>query len=630
VSQFGEIDGLQGLEPPRRLEAAPYAVTKNVSAIENNTLGREQQFTVGGDFKYRVSSNLKLDATINPDFGQVEADPAVQNLTAFETFFREQRPFFVQGAGQFQWNVNCTAVNDCGSGEGLVYTRRIGRAPELAGTYGDTTSAAFTTILGAGKLTGRLPGGMTIGAFDAVTAHETGAGGVTIEPLTNYGVVRLRQDLRKGESSVGGIVTAVNRESDAWSAPYQHKSAYAGGLDFRHRFPGGRYELSGSVDMSRVAGSAEAIAGTQLGSTHYYQRPDAYRFDPARTSLSGDLESIQFGKVSGKHLNFQTNYERRSPGFEINDLGYLQRADQQVWAAWAGWNDRRATKLYTLFRWNFNWWQYWTTAGLPEERAFNTNTHTSFHNQWSLHFGGTLGQLGATYCYDCARGGPAVRQDSYFAPWMVIVGDDRKAAYPVVFGSYFTGDGGRSRRWSISPEVDFKIASRVTGSIAPNYSRNTNDIQARGQFTGADSALHSLFSHLEQKELGITMRFTYPFSPDMTLQVYAQPFISKGTYSNTRELSATPRADAYDSRYQGFADSTIQLDPGFDFMQFRSNVVFRWEYRPGSALFVVWTSGRSQYSSQEGTNNFRGDMNELFNLSPNNTFLVKMSYWINR
>jgi len=170
----------------------------------------------------------------------------------------------------------------------------------------------------------------------------------------------------------------------------------------------------------------------------------------------------------------------------------------------------------------------------------------------------------------------------------------------------------------------------VTGSIAPNYSRNTDDAQARGQFTGADSALHSLFSHLEQKELGITMRFTYPFSPDMTLQVYAQPFISKGTYSNTRELSATPRADAYDSRYQGFADSTIQLDPGFDFMQFRSNVVFRWEYRPGTALFVVWTSGRSQYSSQEGTNNFRGDMNELFNLSPNNTFLVKMSYWINR
>jgi len=196
VSQFGEIDGLEVLEAPRRLEAAPYLVTKNVSEFNSTGIGRTQDVTVGGDLKYLVASNLKLDATINPDFGQVEADPGVLNLTAFETFFQERRPFFVQGAGQFQWNVNCTAVNDCSTGQGLVYSRRIGRAPELAGTYSDSTSAAFTTILGAAKLTGRLPGGLTIGALDAVTAHEAGQGGVTIEPATNYGVLRLRQDLR--------------------------------------------------------------------------------------------------------------------------------------------------------------------------------------------------------------------------------------------------------------------------------------------------------------------------------------------------------------------------------------------------------------------------------------------------
>jgi hypothetical protein len=632
VSQFGELEGLEGLEPPRRLEAAPYLVTKNVSQIDNNSLGRSQDLSVGGDLKYRVTSNLKLDATINPDFGQVEADPAVQNLTAFETFFREQRPFFVQGAGQFQWNINCTAVNDCGTGEGLVYTRRVGRAPELAGTYGDTTSPAFTTILGAAKLTGRLPGGLTIGAFDAVTAHEQGAGGITIEPATNYGVLRLRQDLRRGESSIGGIVTAVNRDNDSWSSPFMHGSAYVGGLDFRHRFPGGRFELSGSIDASRVAGSRAAIAGTQLGSTHYYQRPDAYRFDSTRTSLTGDVEAIQFGKVSGKHLNFQTNYERRSPGFESNDLGYLQRADQQVWATWAGFSDRHVRKLYTQFRWNFNWWQYWTTAGLPEERAFNTNTHTTFHNQWSLHFGGTIGQLGATYCYDCSRGGPAVRQSSYVSPWMVIVGDDRKAIYPIVFGSYFRTDDGRTHRWSLSPELDFKIAKRVTGSVSPNFSRSTNDAQPRGGRTGADSLTHYLFAHLEQRELGVTMRFTYPFSANMTLQVYAQPFISKGTFSNVRELSATPRAKDYTSRYQAFTDTTVtnQLGTGFNFKQFRSNVVFRWEYRPGSTLFLVWSQGRQGFNGVQGTRSFGGDMNDLFNLPPNNGFLVKLSYWINR
>src|SRR5437867_5978550 len=361
VSQFGEIDGLEGLEAPRRLEAAPYLVTKNVSEFTSTGIGRTQDVTVGGDLKYLVASNLKLDATINPDFGQVEADPGVLNLSAFETFFQERRPFFVQGAGTFQFNVNCTAVNDCSTGEGLVYTRRIGRAPELAGIYNDTTSAAFTTLLGATKVTGRLPGGLAIGAVDAVTSHETGVGGVTIEPTTNYGVLRLRQDLRKGESSVGGIITAVNRDNDSWSSPYLHRSAYVGAADFRHRFPGGRYELSGAIDFSRVAGSAQAITSTQLDATHYYQRPDALRFDSTRTSLSGDAEMLQFGKVAGNVL-FQSNVERRSPGFEINDLGYLQRADQIAWSTWAGYFDRHKRRFYQRFQWNFNWWQYWTTA----------------------------------------------------------------------------------------------------------------------------------------------------------------------------------------------------------------------------------------------------------------------------
>ena len=631
VSQFGEVTGLEGLEAPRRLEAAPYLVTKNVSQISANTLGRTQDVTVGGDLKYLVASNLKLDATINPDFGQVEADPGVLNLSAFETFFQEKRPFFVQGAGTFQFNVNCTAVNDCNTGEGLVYSRRIGRAPELARTYADTTSPAFTTILGAAKLTGRFPGGLAIGAIDAVTQHVTGVGGATIEPTTNYGVLRLRQDLRKGESSIGAIMTTVNRNNDSWSAPYLHSSAYVGAVDFRHRFPGGRYELSGSADFSRVAGSAQAIAGTQRDATHYYQRPDAMRFDSTRTSLSGDVEALGFGKVGGNHLLFQTNYERRSPGFDINDLGYLQRADQVAWSTWAGYFDRHTRKLYQRFQWNFNWWQYWTTAGLPEERAFNTNTHTTFRNTWSLHFGGTVGQLGTTYCYSCARGGPAVRQDPYFAPWLGINGDDRKAIVPYFWFNWFRADGGRSRNFSFSPEIDFKIASRVTAAVSPSYSRRTNDIQSLGSTTDTSNITHYLFGHLEQKQLALTMRVTYPFSANMSLQVYGQPFVSKGTFSNVRELSANPRAVDYDGRYQAYSDTAYTNNiGGFNFKQFRSNVVFRWEYRPGSTLFVVWSQGRQGSTGLEGTRSFSGDLNDLFNLRPDNSFLVKLSYWINR
>jgi len=627
VSQLGEISGLDDLEAPRRLEAAPYVVTKNVSQFTNTGIGRAQDVTLGGDVKYRVASNLTLDATLNPDFGQVEADPAVLNLSAFETFFSEQRPFFVAGRGLFQFDVNCSDVN-CNS-EGLVYSRRIGRPPEV-GTYADSTSPKFTRILGAGKLTGRLPGGLTIGVLDAVTQHVTGVGGKTIEPTSNYGVVRLRQDLRGGESGIGAILTAVNRDNDSWTSPQLGRSAYVGAADFRHRFRGGRFELSGSLDLSRVSGSAPAIAALQRDAVHYYQRPDAgLPYDATRTSLSGDAEELQIGKVGGAHLLGQTSYQRRSAGFEINDLGYLQRADQQSWNTWVGYFDRHTRRLYQRFQWNFNWWQYWTTAGLPEERAFNTNMHVTFRNTWSFHTGGTLGQLGETYCYDCARGGPAVRQDPYFAPWAGLNGDDRKAIVPYFWVNYWRGDGGRSHSLNLMPEVDFKLASRVTAALIPNYTRKTNDVQPRDPVANAAGrGIHSVFSHLEQKQLGVTMRVTYPFSANMSLQVYAQPFISKGTYSEVRELSGTPRAADYGSRYTTYFDST--LSRGFNSKQFRSNVVFRWEYRPGSTLFVVWSQGRQRSASVEGTGGFGGDLGDLFTLRPDNSFLVKLSYWINR
>src|SRR5438105_3226922 len=629
VSQFGEVPGFDDLEAPRRLEAAPYVVTKNVSEFTPTGIGRTQDVALGGDLKYRVASNLTVDATLNPDFGQVEADPGVLNLSAFETFFPEQRPFFVAGRGLFQFDVNCNDVN-CSS-EGLVYSRRIGRAPELAGTYSDTTSPAFTRILGAGKLTGRLPSGLTIGVLDAVTQHVTGVGRATIAPTSNYGVMRLRQDLRAGRTRVVGIITAVDRDNDAFTSPYLRGSAYVGATDFRHRFPGGKWEINGSLDLSHVSGSAQVIAATQRDAVHYYQRPDAgLGVDSTRTSLSGDAEELQFSKVSGKVIG-QTSYQRRSPGFEINDLGYLQRADQQSWSTWVGFFDRKRRALTQRFQWNFNWWQYWTTAGLPEERAFNTNTHTTFNNTWSFHTGFTLGQLGETYCYSCARGGPAVRENSYLAPWLGINGDDPKANVPYFWLNYSRSDGGRSNNISLSPDIDFKLASRITASLSPSYSRSRDDVQPLGPTTDTSNVTHYLFGHLEQKQLALTMRFTYPFTASMSLPVYAQPFISKGTFSNVRELSTTPRATDYASRYQAYGDTAYTNNiGGFNFKQFRSNVVYRWEYRPGSTLFVVWSQGRRGSAGVEGERSFGGDMNDLFNLRPDNSFLVKLSYWIHR
>lgn len=628
VSQWGDLTGLANLASPRKAEITPYMVTQNEPRFSPTGLERHQAFNVGGDLKYGISSNLTLNATVNPDFGQVEADPAVLNLSAFETFFGERRPFFVEGKGLFQFNINCTAVNDCSTGEGLFYSRRIGRTPTLLDFYGDATSPTATTILGAAKITGRNSGGFSIGILDAVTDREDGPNSTTLEPVTNYAVVRANQDFNAGQSSIGIMGTGVNRSMDEWTSPILHRNAYAAAVDARHRF--GRFELSGSFDLSRVEGSPEAIARTQRSSVHLYQRPDGeLEFDSTRTSLTGTYADLHFAKVGGELTRFQTSFIRRSPGFDVNDVGFLRQADQQSWSTWFAFNFRKPTSIYNVFRWNFNWWQYWTTAGMATERAFNSNIHVTFHNNWSYHMGGTLGSLGTTFCDRCARGGPALRQDTYIAPWGGIVGDDRKQIVPSFWVNYFRGDGGRSHSLNLNPTVDFKLASRFVSSLSLNYTNNTDNTQFFDILTDTLGQNQSTFAHLDQKELGITWRLNYTFTPEMTLQVYAQPFISKGTWSDVRQLSANPRADDYDSRFVPFGDAAVTSDPGgFNFMQFRSNVVFRWEYRPGSSVFLVWSQGRQAFNPFEGNQNFRGDLGDLFGQRADDVFLVKFSYWL--
>ncbi len=630
VSQFGDLTGLDGLARPGDAELTPYVVTKNVQRPASSGYDRSQEFTAGGDIKYQLSSKLLLNATVNPDFGQVDADPSTLNLSAFETFFTERRPFFVEGKGLFTFNVNCVVVIDCSTGEGLFYSRRIGRSPELADIYGDSTSPTASRILGAAKLTGRLPNGFSVGALDAVTDHVSGPSGATLEPRTNYAVVRANQDYAGGNGSVGVMLTGVNRAMDPSSDPYLHSSAYAGGVDARRRFLG-NFEVSGSLDASRVAGSPGAIARTQEDPVHLYQRPDGpLTFDSTRTSLSGTNLELRAAKVGGKLLQFETAYQRRSPGFEINDIGFLLQADQQEWTNWAALAFRTPNPIWQQLRWNFNYWQYWSDAGLATERAFNTNVHTQFNDRWWLHMGGTIGQLGATYCDRCARGGPAIRQDPYVAPWISIQGDDRDALVPNFSANYFRGDGGRSESLNLSPELDLKVSTRFTTSVNASYTHNRADAQYFGTFTDSTTARHYTFAHLEQRTLGLTWRLGYTFTPNVSLQVYASPFISKGTYSDVREV-AQARAASYTARYKAYGDTAVANDPGgFNVQQFNSNVVFRWEYRAGSTLFLVWSQGRAGSAPVEGTQGFGGSLRELFGQRSNDIFLVKLSYWFAR
>jgi len=608
VSQLGDLVGLDGLPAPRRLELAPYTVTKNVPEAGFRHV---QKFDGGADVKYGITSNITVDATVNPDFGQIDADPSVVNLTSFETFFPERRPFFVEGTGIFNFPVDCSAVN-CGP-EGLFYSRRIGHDP--------------SRILGAAKISGRLANGLTIGAVEGITNHAQ-IGGATVDPFTNYGVLRLSQDLRNGQSGFGMMATAVNRNIDQFTQGLRDH-AYVGALDFRHRFHGGTYELNGALDFSNVGGDTAAINATQRNATHLFQRPDDHiAYDSTRTSLTGSAQEILLTRRSG-FIQGQTSYLRRSPGFEINDLGFLFSANQQSWNNWVSLNWSQKTRLFSRAFWNFNWWQYWTTSdGLPTERAFNTNAHMQLHNQWFLHLGGTIGGLGGTYCDNCARGGPALRVDRYFAPWFGVQGDQRAVIIPALFTNYVTKDGGRSSSLSFSPEIDLRVSSQFRGSVSANVERDILDRQDLPPNTDS-LGTHYLFAHIDQKTVSTTFRIDYTATTTLTVQLYASPFVSKGHWSNLRELSTTPRAAAYDDRYQPYAGSSPYFQD-FNSKFFNSNLVVRWEYRPGSTLYVVWSQGRDDFEPTTGTRNVTGDFGRLFDAYPRNTFLVKLSYWFNR
>ena len=625
VSQAGEISGISGIGNPSRLEVAPYVVTKNETRPSGSSFDHPQSVSAGADIKYGLSSNLTLNATINPDFGQVEADPSVLNLSAFEQFFEERRPFFLEGSGIFRFN---TACGDIDSGcTGLFYSRRIGRSPQLSGVYGDETSATNTTILGASKLTGRLGRGLSVGFLDAVTQREVGVEDQTIEPLTNYAVGRLQQDFKNGNSGVGIMLTGVNRNIDDETESFLRSSAYTGGLDLRHRFSKNNYELRAYVAASRVAGTAASILSTQRDGVHRYQRPDDdIEVDPSRTSLTGNAQRLSVSKFGGGITRFQSVLQRFSPGFETNDLGFQSRADEQMFRNWFSLNFNKPSKVYQRAFFNFNTMQRWTTEGLPTSVGLNTNWHVQFRNFMWGHFGVNGNNFLATYNDRVARGGPALRNAGGADFWTGIESDTRKTSTLGLWGGAYRYDVGKTTGWWINPSGSFRIGTQLTGSVGLNYSSDINDSQWHSNFgvSGVDTT-HYTFARLDQKTLSLTTRLNYTATPTLSLQFYGSPFVSKGSYSNWQELD-DPRAEDYDDRFKPF---TGQGDPGgFNFKQFRSNTVLRWEYRPGSTLFLVWAQGRETDGAANDFS-FGRDLKNVFDTHPNNTFLVKVSYWFN-
>jgi hypothetical protein len=610
VSQWGEVTGFNGIASPRRLEVLPYSVATNAPRPTATGFDRQQSLALGADVKYGITSNLTLDATVNPDFGQVEADPAVLNLSAFEQFFEERRPFFLEGAGIFSFANN------------LFYSRRVGRAPQLGGVYADQDNPLNSTILGAAKITGRTANGLNVGFLNAVTQRELGAGGRTIEPQTNYVVTRLQQDLRNGNSGVGMMFTGVNRSLDGDSRDYLRDGAYALGFDARHRFWQNNYQVAGSAVGSYVTGSEQAMLRTQRSAVHFYQRPDSrLSVDSSATSMSGTRLNAGISKTGGGITRFNFGATRTSAGYEVNDAGFLTRADITSNGNWFGLQFQEPTKYYRRLFVNFNQWNDWNTDGLRLNSGGNINVNGELPNQWWFFTGFNVTGVGEAYDDRAARGGPALRRNFRQNGWAGFETDGRKPAIFVAQGFYVLPDVSGSTEWGVDPQVRFRVASSVQASIGAHYSESVNDQQWYNNFGTATGTAYT-FARLEQKTTSVTARVDYTVTPTLSFQLYAQPFVTAGDYSNLRQLD-NPRADRYEERFTPYTDASPD---DFNFKQFRSNTVLRWEYRPGSVLFLVWQQGRQDFRDA-GSFEMGRDYGNLFRTRSDNTFLVKASYW---
>jgi hypothetical protein len=620
VSQFGELGGLSGLGSPKRLEVAPYLLVRNTGEARAGDIRRSQQGTMGADLKYGLTSNLTLDGTINPDFGQVEVDPAQLNLTAFETFFEERRPFFLEGMSIFQFGHDP---------EQLFYSRRIGRAPQLAGLApGGVDVPGASRILGAGKLTGRVAGGTSVGVLAAMT-DRTEAGATTIEPRTTYGLARVSRDLRQGESSFGVIATAVDRALGAAESPYLRSGAYAVGIDGRHRFgTGSRFEISGSLAASSVRGSASAIARTQRSSVHQYQRPDdVLAVDTLRTSLGGTSLRVIGQKVAGL-VRGTVSYQRITPGYETNDLGFLSRADEQIVNTNLRFIPSKPVGPWRNASLELYGQHHFTTVGLPTGALYETYVSGSLKSGASFSVDSWVDNAGAVYCDRCARGGPALRLSPSYNVLVGYSADPKRRVSPQLAAIYTLADDGRSLLWRVRPYVKIRPSSRLGIELGTRYQYNRDNTQWVDNVgdVGSDTT-HYLFGRLHQDLLSFTGRMDLTIRPTMSLQLYAEPFVTAGRFSNVREL-ATPRARSYDARFRPYADTPPDAD--FNEKSFHSSVVARWEYRPGSTLFVVWTQGRDQSDRDVGTFDATRDYRNLFGARPENVFLIKAAYWLGR
>jgi hypothetical protein len=665
VSSFGVLGGLDNVKQRQRMELLPY-VSAGAGLLEDtdsddpfDSTG-ELRGNVGLDVKYGLGSAFTLAATINPDFGQVEADPSQVNLSGRELFFPEKRPFFLEGIDIFRYSLG--QGDGDGSVESLFYTRRIGAAPRLPASddWDYTDEPENTTIYGAAKISGKTAGGWSFGLLDALTAEETAdylddedpampvRRSRIIEPLTNYAVARVRKDLRAGKTQFGAVMTAVNRDLEGYAADYLHDQAYTGGVEVTHRFADDTWSTNLRLAGTWVHGSEAAIEETQRKLRHLYQRPDAehVELDPTRTSLAGTALLFEIGKIDGGHWRFATGGDTRTPGFEANDLGFQRTGDYYVQWIWAQYRDDKPGGQLASYSVNLNGWGVTDWAPQLNNIGGNVNGGVTLKNQWGG--GGGISVDRPYWSVAALRGGPALRSEPAWNVWGNLRSDPRRTVA-------FTSDGWLWRRgagdsWEAGGNAGLTVQARsnLDVFVGPSFEVRTEDQQYIDELTDEADAPHYVFGRIRQVVTGMTVRGSWTFSPALSLQVYAQPYIASGVYAGYKEAS-DPGSRRYEDRYHEYATGEIAIDranesisidrnrdgqsdftfdlPDFNFRELRSNVVLRWEYLPGSAVFFIWSHGRSEEVSD---GRYRGwdDLSALAQATGEHLVMVKANYWI--
>ncbi len=657
VHLYGELKGIEGVEARKQYDVTPYSVvsTERYEAEEGNPFatGTDYNYSVGVDAKIGVTNNMILDLSVNPDFGQVEADPSQVNLTAYETFFEEKRPFFIEGRSILSLPL-MIGEGDLAN-ENLFYTRRIGRRPhgypDLAGNE-YTTMPAFTRIIGAAKLSGKTENGWSIGALETVTRPEKAEIDLdgerryeTVEPLTNFFVGTVKKDLNEGNTLIGGLITSTHRVLDETPLDYLHSSAYTGGLDFTQYFGDRSYMVSAKTYFSQVNGSTEALIRTQSSSTHYFQRPDAshLELDSTATSLMGHGGSIMLGKIGNSPLNFGMFFNWKSPGIELNDVGFIRNTDQLFPIFWASYQFLKPFSVFRSLRFNSSLWSSWDFSGTHMGVGGNFGANMQFTNFWNLSSG--INGQPSSLSTGMLRGGPGFMVPGSVRPYISVRTDGRKKLVFGLTGMASTSFEGHSQTKGGNLSITYRPVDNLSISLIPNIMLEKSNLQYVTE-TSCDGDPRYIFGAIDQKVVGMSLRLNLNITPEFTIQYWGQPFFATGSYSDLK-MATDYLADEYSDRFHVFSDNEIEhfrddgycsvdenLDgipdfyidyPDFNFKEFKSNLVARWEFRPGSIVYLVWSQGRSGYDSY-GDLQLNRDFSDLYDVNPNNVLLVKFSY----